>query len=605
MSHKNKTGRPAKHAVALAIGLLGAQQAQAFEIDTGPNVTTTLESVAEYTSVYRTTAPERIYSGGQNIFTNNNDGSEYYDRGFVSNEFKLTSELHVRTEQDGLFVRGTAWYDTQIMDHDPSGDSFETHNTDSDERYPSDLENRAGHRSRLLDAYLYTNRYIGEMPVSVRLGRQVINWGEGIYYADGINVINPVDIGRVVLPNASLKDALLPTNMISGQLGLTDAVSVEAFYGLEWKGHELIPTGAFLNNQDYFGKGSNGVLVDLREELGGLADMVPGLNGENGVVAGARYGQEHDARDDGQFGVALRYLVEEWNNTEFSLYYLNYHSKVPFLSIQKGQSFACSSGNGGRFSEVCGLAQALDPASVPLVDGLALLDSTYYDFIYPEDIRLFGLSVSGTVGDTSVAGELAYRPNAPLEPSMIYELEQLAGGALGAGGASGGSIDLGEFGDGSANDSRRSIDLYKRHELYTGSVSAIHAFGPVAGLDDLIMLGEVAFNHVPGSLLDSVNYEYLDSFAWGYTLNVSGLIQDVQPNLDLLPGLTFRQDVSGTSPSLNENFIQGRKSATLELGAKYGQKLAGKLGYTSFWGARKDNALIDRDHVALNVTYSF
>ncbi len=593
MSH-NKS----KIALAVGIGIWG-MQAQAFEIDTGPNVTTSLESVAEFTSVYRTSSPERIERGGQNIFANNNDGSEYYGTGFVSNEFKLTSELHVRTEQDGLFVRGTAWYDTQIMDNDPSGDRFATHNTDSDERYPSDLRNRAGHRARLLDAYLYTNRYAGEMPYSLRFGRQVINWGEGIYYADGINVINPVDIGRVVLPNASLKDALLPTNMISGQLGLTDAFNIEAFYGLEWKGHELIPTGAFLNNQDYFGKGSNGVLVDLRSELGDLAELVPGLNGENGIVAGARYGREHDARDDGQFGVAMRYLAEDWNNTEFSLYYLNYHSKVPFLRIQKGRSFACSTGQAGQFSGLCGFG--LDST----VDGLALLDSTYYDFVYPEDIRLFGLSVSGTVGDTSLAGELTYRPNAPLEPSMIYELETLAGSALGGGGASGGSIDLGEFGDGSANDPRRSIDLYKRGELYTGSVSAIHSFGPVVGLDDLIVLGEAAFNHVPGSLLDSVNYEYLDSFAWGYTLNVSGLIQDVKPNFDLLPGITFRQDVSGTSPSLNENFIQGRKSATLELGAKYGQKLAGKLAYTSFWGARKDNALIDRDHVALNVSYSF
>lgn len=593
MSH-NKS----KIALAVGIGIWG-MQAQAFEIDTGPNVTTSLESVAEYTSVYRTSSPEHIERGGQNVFTNNNDGSEYYDTGFVSNEFKLTSELHVRTEQDGLFVRGTAWYDTQIMDNDPSGDRFATHNTDSDERYPSDLKNRAGHRARLLDAYLYTNRYVGEMPYSLRLGRQVINWGEGIYYSDGLNVINPVDIGRVVLPNASLKDALLPTNMISGQLGLTDAFSVEAFYGLEWKGHELIPTGAFLNNQDYFGKGSNGVLVDLRGELGDLAELVPGVNGENGIVAGARYGREHDARDDGQFGVAMRYLMEDWNNTEFSLYYLNYHSKVPFLRIQKGRTYACSTGQAGRFSGLCGLG--LDST----VDGLALLDSTYYDFIYPEDIRLFGLSVSGTVGDTSLAGELTYRPNAPLEPSMIYELETMAASALGGDAGSGGSIDLGEFGDGSANDPRRGIDLYKRDELYTGSVSAIHSFGPVIGLDDLVVLGEAAFNHIPGSLLDSVNYEYLDSFAWGYTVNVSGLIQDVRPNFDLLPAITFRQDVSGTSPSLNENFIQGRKSATLELGAKYGQKLAGKLAYTSFWGARKDNALIDRDHVALNVSYSF
>ncbi len=113
MSH-NKS----KIALAVGIGIWG-MQAQAFEIDTGPNVTTSLESVAEFTSVYRTSSPERIERGGQNIFANNNDGSEYYDTGFVSNEFKLTSELHVRTEQDGLFVRGTAWYDTQIDRHRP------------------------------------------------------------------------------------------------------------------------------------------------------------------------------------------------------------------------------------------------------------------------------------------------------------------------------------------------------------------------------------------------------------------------------------------------------------------------------------------------------
>lgn len=71
------------------------------------------------------------------------------------------------------------------------------------------------------------------------------------------------------------------------------------------------------------------------------------------------------------------------------------------------------------------------------------------------------------------------------------------------------------------------------------------------------------------------------------------------------PGLTFRQDVSGTSPALNENFIEGRKSATLELAALYGQTLGAKLSYTSFWGARKENPLIDRDHVALNLSYSF
>ncbi|MER1046244.1 DUF1302 domain-containing protein [Pseudomonas aeruginosa] len=562
-----------------------------------------LESVVEYSAMYRTAKAERVVQDGQNLFANANDGSEYYSRGLVANEYKITSELNLRYQDSGAFVRGSAWYDTQLMDRPPTGGSNPLHNTDSDERYPSDLRNRNGHGSRLLDAFIYSGYELNGLPLNVRLGRQVINWGEGIYYADGLNVVNPVDVGRIVLPNASLKEALLPSNMLSVQMGLSNSLSLEGFYGLEWRGNQVMPTGAFLNNSDVFGKGTNGLLVDLREQLAGAGipeSLVPGLNGEDGVVAVAHYGRERDARDSGQFGVALRYMAEELNNTEFSLYYLNYHSKVPFLSMRPGASHGCSQGGGGRFASLCSLANALDPASVPMVDGLALLDGTSYDLIYPEDIRLFGFTVSGNLGDTNLALELTYRPNAALEPSMDYEWQQLVTGALQQGGGSGAPVDLGKFGYvGSA-----PIDLYQRGEMFTSSLSAVHIFGPTLGLDDLLLLGELASNHVPG-LSDTANYAYLSSFSWGYTLNLTGTLESAFADIDLLPGLTFRQDVKGRSPALSENFIEGRKSATLELGARYGDSLSGKLSYTSFWGARKDNPLIDRDNLALNLSYSF
>lgn len=563
-----------------------------------------LDSVLDYSAMYRTAKAERIVQDGQNLFANANDGSEYYSRGLVANEYKITSELHLRYADGGLFVRGSAWYDTQLMDHAPSGGDNPWRNTDSDRRYPSDLRNRAGHGSRLLDAFVYGSYQLDEHPLSLRLGRQVLNWGEGIYYADGLNVINPVDVGRIVLPNASLKEALLPSNMLSAQLGLSDNLSVESFYGLEWRGNQVMPTGAFLNNSDVFGKGSNGLIIDLRDQLeaaGIPASLVPGVNGVDGVVAGARYGRDRDARDSGQYGLALRYMAEALNNTEFSLYYLNYHSKVPFLSIRPGASYGCSLGTGGRFADLCSLASALDPASVPLVDGLAMLDSTAYDLIYPEDIRLFGLTVSGNVGDSNLALELTYRPNMPLEPSMGYEWELLGNGALLGGGASGVPIELGTFG----SVGSQAIDLYQRGELYTSSLSAVHVFGPTLGLDDLLLVGEVASNYVPGSRTDTANYAYLSPFSWGYTLNLTATLEKALYDVDLLPGLTFRQDVKGTSPALSENFIEGRKSATVELGARYGQSLSGKLSYTAFWGARKDNPLIDRDNLALNLSYSF
>lgn len=585
--------------------LIGSHQATAFQFSTPvEGLEASLDSVVEYSTMYRTAQTERIVRDGQNLFANANDGSEYYSRGLVANEYKLTSELNLRQGESGLLVRGSAWYDTQIMDRPPSADSNPLHNTDSDQHYPSDLRNRVGHGARLLDAFIYGGYELNGQPLNLRLGRQVINWGEGIYYADGLNVVNPVDVGRIVLPNASLKEALLPSNMVSAQLGLSDSLSLEGFYGLEWRGNQVMPTGAFLNNNDIFGKGSNGLIVDLREELAGLglpASLVPGVNGVDGVVAGARYGHNREARDDGQFGLAMRYMAEALNNTEFSLYYLNYHSKVPFLSLRPGSAYGCSVGTGGRFAELCGLASALDPASVPLVDGLVMLDDSSYDLIYPEDIRLFGFTASGNLGDTNLAMELTYRPNAPLESSMDFELERLVFGALREGGASGAPIDLGEFGQAGS----RPIDLYRRGELFTSSVSAIHMFGPTLGLDELLLVAEMAANHVPGRLPDTPNYAYLSTFAWGYTLNLGGTLENAFAGIDLLPGLTFRQDVHGTSPALSENFVQGRKSSTLELGARYGDSLSGKLSYTAFWGARKDNPLIDRDNLALNLSYSF
>lgn len=580
-----------------------ASSVQAFVITDNPDgLKSSLNSVVEYSTIYRTSKTNRSYTDGANDFINENDGAEYYNRGIVSSELKIISELDLKYGDDGVFVRGSAWYDTAIMDRDPSGRVFDTHNTDSGSKFPSDLRNRVGHKARLLDAYWYVNSEIAERPFSFRLGRQVINWGEGLYYSDGLNVANPVDASRIVLPNASYKDALLPVNMFSTQVALTDTLSVDAFYSLEWRRNELVPAGAFLSDEDLLGKGSNGALVDLRgslNELGLPLELVPGLNGVDGVVAGARYGKDRSARDSGQFGVALRYIAEELNSTEFALYFLNYHSKTPFLSLRPGELASCTgSGSGGRYGALCGSGI---PGLDELVDGLAMLDTSHYDLIYPEDIRVFGFTVSGNVYDTNLALELTYRPNMPIESSMSGELETFIGGALLEGGASGAPINLGAFGDVNG----QPIDLYKRNEFYTASITSISTFGPRFGLDDLSMTAEIASNYVPGSITDRENFSYMTPFSWGFTVNFSGVYQDALPGVDLYPGISYSQSVKGVSPALNSNFDEGEKSATAEVGASYGDSWYARLSYTNFWGKRKENVLGDRDHIAASVSYSF
>src|SRR5690606_3012 len=105
-----------------------------------------------------------------------------------------------------------------------------------------------------------------------------------------------------------------------------------------------------------------------------------------------RTSKNKDASDSGQFGVAMRWFVPKLNNTEFGFYALNYHSRAPIYSNIKG-------GPG--------------PGAVEGIDGS--LGLAGYFFEHPEDIRLYGISFGTDIGGTSVAGELSYRPNMPIQ----------------------------------------------------------------------------------------------------------------------------------------------------------------------------------------------
>jgi hypothetical protein len=91
---------------------------------------------------------------------------------------------------------------------------------------------------------------ISGVPASFRLGRQVVSWGESIYYGDSLNVVNPYNVSKLATPNAKFKEALLPVNMAYAQFGLTETLSVEGFTALEWKGNQAIPNGSFYSDED-------------------------------------------------------------------------------------------------------------------------------------------------------------------------------------------------------------------------------------------------------------------------------------------------------------------------------------------------------------------
>ena len=197
----------------------------------------------------------------------------------------------------------------------------------------------------LLDAYVYGSFDIGETDLQLRLGRQVINWGESIFI-QGVNQTNPIDVPAARRAGAELKEILMPVEMLYFNWGLPVG-SLEAFYQIRWDNTSVDACGTYFTATSTLvgaDPGScrsltpigapawsiayNGVIVP---QLGSLPYIVSGT----GLYVPAVKGIEPS--DSGQFGLAFRFPVDAID-TEIGLYGMNIHSRLPYTGGQGGTS---------------------------------------------------------------------------------------------------------------------------------------------------------------------------------------------------------------------------------------------------------------------------
>jgi hypothetical protein len=644
---------PAKAGFAFVglLPLLVAVQAQAVEFSfADEEVRGSVDSTVSYGQLWRVQGQSKT-----NDDINANDGNRNFDTGLVSEVFKITTDAEVKYQNYGAFMRGTASYDTQIMDKhndyydnnsplQPSQGSQQGKHLDN--RFTQSTRDHAGNNAEILDAYVYGNWDIAETPVTARLGKQVFNWGEGIFYRGGVNTTNPVDAAKFRLPGSELKEVLIPVEAFNLSLGLTDNLSMETFYQFNFKETAVDPVGTYFSESDLFAEGGNTAYRDFagstaaplipvytavgngQGPLGGLLPQAEaaglyqqGVNYSEGTVLRvAKVGKDLNARNDGQFGFAFKYIAEELNSTEFGAYFVNYHGKEPVIS---------ASLNGYTGVDIDALSQVTGRA---VANGLATLDilgASVANREYVEDIRMLGLSFNTTVNETSVFGELAYRPNNPIGIATTNDLVGdiiLQGGQFadnsGTSGVNSGTALLA----GSRVSRGDVVHDYTRVETFNTSLGAIENFGPVLSFDSLFGVAELASEHYRGDSLQYTAFDgsnryyagrsnsaYLSGYdrdsqinknAYGYTLLLNGTWNDVYAGVNLSPYTVYKSDFSGNS-SQTGNFIEGRQAATFGLRANYLNALEGELAYTTFWGAGQDNSSRDRDNVGVNVKYSF
>src|SRR4029078_6280635 len=95
----------------------------------------------------------------------------------------------------------------------------------------------------LLDAYVYGTFAVGESDLQLRLGNQVVNWGESVFI-QGVNQINPIDVPAARRPGTEIKEILLPVWMAYANWGLKMG-ELEGVYQFKWNNTSVDGCGTY------------------------------------------------------------------------------------------------------------------------------------------------------------------------------------------------------------------------------------------------------------------------------------------------------------------------------------------------------------------------
>jgi hypothetical protein len=579
---------------------------------------------------------------------NADDGDLNYRRGMASFLVKASHDLEVNyRDTAGIFVRG--FYFNDFV----NSDGNRAHIALSDQANSIVSEN-----AELLDAYVYLKHNIGDMPATLRVGRQVLSWGESTFIPNGINSINPVDVAKLRTPGSELKEALLPIDMISGSVNVSENLTFEGFYLLSWERTRIDPPGTYFSTNDFVAKGGTKVYLGF----GAIPDSSP-----LGAIFRA---QDHQPGSAGQYGVTLRWLAHGLNDTEFAVYYMKYNSRLPVISAitpTSGvspalvQSTATSlgvanllpalipafgAGAGTALNTLLGAAltgvpasalpanlQPYYPAAASIATGakttafLTAAATGSYQIEFPKDIGLWGASFNTSLHGIALQGELSYRDNQPLQ---VDDVELLFAALSSLNPAYGPNNQIGNF----LGRYNTYIPGYRRNKVTTGQMTATWAGRGILGSQQTTLIAETGFvdvsdlpnkgtlrydgpgTFVAGDINEMINTgngasgsdpasAFADSFSWGYQLVGRLDYNNVFAGVNVSPLIVFSHDVSGNTPLPMGNFVHGRKTITIGAEFTFQNSWAFDIRYVNFFGAGRFNLLEDRDYVSCNLKYSF
>lgn len=548
-----------------------------------------LDTTLTFGTVFRVERPDPsvigVANGGRLPTLNVDNGNLNYRRGgLVAAPLSGVSELEVQRGGFGVLVTGEYWLDPRNLTRG------------STDRTPLsggavDLVGRGG---RLLNAYAYGRAEpMPGMPVDVRLGAVALNWGEASLIPNGISVVSPYDLTRLHAPGAALREALLPVPMVNATLRLAPGLSLEGFVQFKSETDVFDPAGTYFSGSDLVGEGAASLILGSTPPVRDVPPFLPGT--------AVPRGRDRGPRDLGQYGLALRWSPAGWDGTELGLFWLQYNSRLPLLSINTG---------------------VVPPFAPPALAGVLYPASSRYFSDYPNDTKLLGVTVSTRLpGNVTLRAEASWRFGQPLQ----VDFAELGFAALSPLSPVYASDQAGNYGFG------QTIQGWRRYGVGTAIANLSRTVPGMLGADQLVLLYEAGLTAVPdlpgrdrlrfaggGSytsgnpLFTAIGAQPYTSTK-GFTSRLSGghrLVAQLDffnliGSVTISPRVAYAQDLAGNTPLPLGTFVGGRQAVSVGVTARWLSSFAAGIEYVSYSGAGSANLLRDRDYVASYLRASF
>ncbi|TDP47032.1 DUF1302 domain-containing protein [Zavarzinia compransoris] len=574
---------------------------------------------------------------------NFDDPNLNFEKGdLVTNAVSALLEANFKYRDYGLSFSGNAFYDFVYHQSNSNGtvfpDGINKTNGDPDE-FMGGTRYANGGRFRLLNLFAYGNFDLFGTDLSLRVGNQVVAWGESLFFGNIAVSQGVVDVTRANTPGAEVKDILLPQPQVAMNWGVTPSLSIMGYYQPIYEFNQLDGPGAYFSRSDIVGPGAEfaygamNPFPDIIAQLASACTLSAAIPSCGSLGLPVQVAQilsdilsynilgiadpEHHRFDvayageikpnSGQWGAGLLYDVTD--NLTAGLYILNYHDKNPSPSFNVSTIKSNPFRQETLLSAVSGLCgglgldcSALENAVTGAVDQvIATVASVYlpysYNIRYFDDIKLYGASATTTLGPVNVGFEFAYRQGVP----MLVD-GNLAG---------------------------ITAPQPVRGDMWQVNLSGLYVGGSTAWWDSLNLVVEASLNHVVhhdtlymfdvnGEPLQDGNGNNINAFreltgdktSWG----IQGLAEfgytDVFPggwdmSVPVVFGIAFGTPaVSGALGALS-----GSGDVRVAAGVKFRKlnNLEISLMYNAFFGSyhRIERPLTDRDYAIATVKYTF